>query len=161
MQLFHKILSGMVNNVDHDQTSGAVWSGFALFACAILSETLVYEILGYLPYTFLCILFTGQDCQADVDECLDPSTCLNGADCKNTEGSFECNCTTGYEGEHCQLPNCSQVPCEYSSTCMVINAGANWKCHCLSEFYEGELVFNLLAMFQIRVSRNCICKRNG
>ena len=36
----------MVNNVDPDQTapSGAPRSGLALFACAILLETLVYDI---------------------------------------------------------------------------------------------------------------------
>ena len=41
----------MTNPVDPDQTapSGAVWSGAALFAYAILSETLVFEILGHLP----------------------------------------------------------------------------------------------------------------
>ena len=40
----------MANSVDPDQTapSGAVWSESALFACAILSEILRYEILGYL-----------------------------------------------------------------------------------------------------------------
>ena len=48
---FLKIFSGMANSVDPDQIApeGAVWSGSALFAYAILSETLVYEILGYLP----------------------------------------------------------------------------------------------------------------
>ena len=48
--LFLKILSGMANSFDSDQTAskGAVWSGSALFAYVILSETLVYEILGYL-----------------------------------------------------------------------------------------------------------------
>ena len=40
MQLFHKILNGLANSVDPD----------ALFAHAILSGTLVYKILGYLPY---------------------------------------------------------------------------------------------------------------
>ena len=47
MQLFLKLLSGMENSVDPDQTAleGAVWSGSALFAYAILSETLVFEIL--------------------------------------------------------------------------------------------------------------------
>ena len=51
MQLFLTILSGMANTADPDQTApeGAVWSGFALFAHAILSDTLVCEILGYLP----------------------------------------------------------------------------------------------------------------
>ena len=63
-QLFLKILSEMANSVDPDQTApqGAVWSGSALFAYAILSEailcalfayailstTLVYKILGQL-----------------------------------------------------------------------------------------------------------------
>ena len=51
MQLFIKILSGMANSVDPDQTapSGAVWYGSALFAYVILSDTLVFKILGYLP----------------------------------------------------------------------------------------------------------------
>ena len=42
----------MANSVDPDQTApeGAVWSGSALFAYIILSETLVFEILGHLPY---------------------------------------------------------------------------------------------------------------
>ena len=51
MQLFHKILIGMATSIDPDQTAlGAVWSGSTLFAYAILSDSLVYEILGYLPY---------------------------------------------------------------------------------------------------------------
>ena len=42
----------MANSVDPDQTapSGAVGFGSALFAYIILSETLVFEILGNLPY---------------------------------------------------------------------------------------------------------------
>ena len=40
----------MANNVDPDQSApeGAVWSGSALFAYAILSEILVCKILGHL-----------------------------------------------------------------------------------------------------------------
>ena len=43
MLLFLKILTGMTNSVDPDQTahSGAVWYESALFAYAILSEILV------------------------------------------------------------------------------------------------------------------------
>ena len=40
------------DNVDPDQTAslgGAVLPGSAVFAYAILSATLVYKILGYLP----------------------------------------------------------------------------------------------------------------
>ena len=45
----------MVNSVDPDQTapSEAVWSGSVLFAYAILSTALVYEILGHLLYMIL------------------------------------------------------------------------------------------------------------
>ena len=52
MQLFPKILSGIANGVDPDQTapSGAVWSGSTLFAYTILSDILAYAIFGYLPY---------------------------------------------------------------------------------------------------------------
>ena len=39
--------------VDPDLT--AVWSESALFAYAILSETLVYKILGHLPYSLLSV----------------------------------------------------------------------------------------------------------
>ena len=47
MHLFPKILSGMANSVDPDQTAP---SGSALFAYVILSDTLVFEILGHLPF---------------------------------------------------------------------------------------------------------------
>ena len=52
MQLFLKILSGMANSVGSDQTApeGAVGSGSALLAYAILSTTLVYEIFQHLLY---------------------------------------------------------------------------------------------------------------
>ena len=45
------MLNGIANSEDPDQTapSGAVWSGSALFAYGILSETLVLKILGHLP----------------------------------------------------------------------------------------------------------------
>ena len=51
MHLALKVLSGIANSEDPDQTApeGAVWSGSALFAFGILSETQVFEILGHLP----------------------------------------------------------------------------------------------------------------
>ena len=41
----------MANSPHPDQTAaeGAVWSGSALTAYAILLEILVYEVLGHLP----------------------------------------------------------------------------------------------------------------
>ena len=54
MQLFLKILSGMANSIALDQTallSSLIWS--ALFAYAILSDTLVFEILGHLWVSYI------------------------------------------------------------------------------------------------------------
>ena len=42
----------MANSVDPDQTAP---SGSALFAYVILSDTLVFKFLGYLPYIFFLI----------------------------------------------------------------------------------------------------------
>ena len=52
MQLFLKMLRGMANSEDPDQTasSGTVWPGSALFAYDSLSETLVFKIVGHLSY---------------------------------------------------------------------------------------------------------------
>ena len=52
MHLFLKLLSGMANSVNPDQTapSGAVQSWSILLAYVSLSETLAYKILGHLPY---------------------------------------------------------------------------------------------------------------
>ena len=50
----------MANHVDLDQTGtikGAVCYGSALFAYVILLVTLVFEILGHLPFFFFFFFF--------------------------------------------------------------------------------------------------------
>ena len=47
MQVFLKINNGMANSVNPDQTAP---SGSVLLAYTILSDTLMYEILGHLSY---------------------------------------------------------------------------------------------------------------
>ena len=51
MHLSLKMLSGMANSEDPDQTapSGAVWSGSALFAYGILSETFKHQFTVIAP----------------------------------------------------------------------------------------------------------------
>lgn len=39
---------------------------------------------------------------SDLNECLQ-ITCYNGGTCTNLDGSYKCNCPTGYTGEYCQL----------------------------------------------------------
>ena len=47
--MFRKIISGMVDSEDPDQTApeGAVWSGSTQFTYAILSEILVYCCMAF------------------------------------------------------------------------------------------------------------------
>ena len=58
MQLVHKIFSGMVNNVEPDQTD----LGLHCLHMPFFSETLVYKIVRHLPYiismavAYLCII---------------------------------------------------------------------------------------------------------
>lgn len=38
----------------------------------------------------------------DVDECTRFQPCFNNATCLNTNGSYSCNCTEGWEGHDCE-----------------------------------------------------------
>ena len=47
--------------------------------------------------------FEGRHCETDVDECLVSSPCRNGATCRDTMGSYKCNCVDGYGGNNCEV----------------------------------------------------------
>ena len=38
----------------------------------------------------------------DINECEIELTCKNGGLCENTNGSYICNCTTGFNGTNCE-----------------------------------------------------------
>ena len=41
--------------------------------------------------------FSGKKCEQDVDECtLRIANCSSDSVCENTEGSYHCNCDSGY-----------------------------------------------------------------
>ena len=56
------------------------------------------DILHYLPQP-LAVLST------DIDECNGTNPCAPNGNCVNTNGSFTCNCSSGYEldtgGQNC------------------------------------------------------------
>ncbi|XP_062583993.1 fibrillin-1-like, partial [Saccostrea cucullata] len=70
--------------------------------------------------------WNGTDCTVDVDECLNQYICPNNSDCKNSNGSYSCDCKNGFSfaGEQCVEcssttfgQNCaSQCTCEFSKT---------------------------------------------
>ena len=38
----------------------------------------------------------------DIDECLD-SPCLNGGNCTNTDGGYDCQCPLAFTGDNCEV----------------------------------------------------------
>ncbi|XP_052284516.1 neurogenic locus notch homolog protein 1-like isoform X2 [Dreissena polymorpha] len=81
--------------------------------------------------TFLCECPPGLDpysnCHHDIDECSEankPKFCVNGA-CQNTQGSFECTCQKGFEGQSCdhEIDMCAiaHIPCYNRGRCYTVN----------------------------------------
>lgn len=47
--------------------------------------------------------FLGTLCDDDINECAQSSPCRNGGTCRNTRGSYICDCPNGYEGRQCEI----------------------------------------------------------
>ena len=41
------------------------------------------------------------NCFADIDEC-EPEPCQNGGTCSDGNGTYSCECTSGFNGTDCQ-----------------------------------------------------------
>lgn len=59
----------------------------------------------------LSLIFVGEFCENDVDECRE-NPCANGGSCHNVYGSFACNCSAMTSGELCDvaLPSITRSP---------------------------------------------------
>ncbi|OQV16289.1 Protein eyes shut-like protein [Hypsibius exemplaris] len=85
--------------------------------------------------------FTGTKCDVDIDECRrTPSICLGFGQCRNTFGSYQCDCLAPYTGDHCEYQLCpSQTmnSCQ-NGRCLVDNTTSSGiRCNC-SFGFTGE-----------------------
>ena len=70
-------------------------------------------------------LLSGIHCETDVNECsqclypTSPCPCIHGQ-CRNTHGSYKCNCDNGYEGQHCDEDHndCNPDHCQNGGKCV-------------------------------------------
>lgn len=83
--------------------------------------------------------YTGTSCEADVDECArSNSTCLNGATCVNTVGSYTCSCRREFTGSRCEtdMHRCRSSPCRNRGAC--VDLPNHFRCEC-RRGYSGLL----------------------
>ena len=85
----------------------------------------------------------GRNCEIEINECETLRPCKHGAKCKNRPGSYECDCSEGYRGRHCEIADCQMINCT-GAPCLISNdsdgSGTTWTCDCapLGPFVGGN-----------------------
>lgn len=83
------------------------------------------------------------DVCTDYDECSsNMHSCSPASICRNTPGSFECECLAGYEGVSCEdIDECSNNKCDENEKCQ--NTVGSFYCDCKTGFnrnYSGSCI---------------------
>ncbi|CAG5122530.1 unnamed protein product, partial [Candidula unifasciata] len=88
--------------------------------------------------------WVGNFCQTDVNECQTSSPCKNGATCRNTKGSFICECATGYHGPYCDSQNyCTNQPCSQHGKCQELPD--SFQCICDYGYHGSSCQFSSMS----------------
>ena len=81
-------------------------------------------------------------CEEDINECKEDDPCAenNTIECVNTDGSYECRCEIGWEGEDCteEKKYCEDELCLNGGTCNEDHSNENgYNCSCEDTGFEG------------------------
>uniref|UniRef100_A0A7N6BGB5 Sushi, nidogen and EGF-like domains 1 n=1 Tax=Anabas testudineus TaxID=64144 RepID=A0A7N6BGB5_ANATE len=73
----------------------------------------------------------------EINECLS-QPCLNGGTCRNHVGSYQCKCSVGFSGNHCQTEQdmCESSPCLNGGVCRSYRK--NYLCVCKDGFFGDQ-----------------------
>lgn len=71
----------------------SLWKNIFIYFNTILK----FQRMSVTPYIFTCLPLR----PSEVGECSANTKCKNGATCVNTIGAYQCLCSRGYQGKHC------------------------------------------------------------
>ena len=92
MSIFRKLIGVIVNLDIQEKTAKQVMNDFACYVVFNCDVILAFNI--QVKLNPLCVII-------DVNECSN-SPCKNGAACVNLQGSYRCDCKSGFTGKHCE-----------------------------------------------------------
>ena len=113
--------------------------------CSIITEECVQESLGYHCQCKSGFQYLENDGCEDIDECkINIHNCNKNAFCKNTFGSFECECKKNYEGDGFDCEEIIPTPpkinwCSFKNSCgknaICQNRQSGFWCRCRPGYF--------------------------
>ncbi|GAB0095464.1 protein slit [Sergentomyia squamirostris] len=107
---------------------------------------------------FVCRGRVSNDILSKCDACY-TFPCQNDAECRPMpERQYECRCTPGYHGEHCEfmIDACYGNPCRHNSTCSVLEEG-RFSCQCVPGYTGARCEINIDDCSENKCQNNGTC----